>query len=101
MELLRQRAIVYIIDEFRVSRVCSACVQLTLRPLQTADGSRPHALRVCHHCHNVWNRDVNAAHNMALLLRAELEGRERPAALRRPGWAAHAAEAVAELHVQV
>ena len=52
--------------------------------MQTADGKRPHAVRVCHHCHTVWNRDVNAARNMRGLLECQAAGQQRPPALRRP-----------------
>ena len=51
----------------------------------TADGKRPHAVRVCNHCHTVWNLDINAARNMLRLLRCTTAGEDRPVAMRRPG----------------
>ena len=55
-----------------------------LRTLQTADGERPYAVKVCNHCHTVWNRDTNAARNMLRLLRCTAAGEDRPVAMRRP-----------------
>ena len=65
-------------------QVCSVCERASLRTLQTADGERPHAVRVCTHCHTVWNRDTNAARNMLRLLKCLAAGEDPPEALRRP-----------------
>ena len=41
-------------------------------------------MKVCHHCHTMWNRDTNAARNMRRLLECLATGEARPEALRRP-----------------
>ena len=41
-------------------------------------------LQVCTHCHCHWNRDVNAARNMADVVTALVEGQQLPEAFQRP-----------------
>ena len=106
------------IPEFRTSLYCSDCIRADvdnggLEPMDQFNNT--YRSKRCRHCHKarscsckpnsshstkssspstqVWNRDVNAARNMLLLLEQELKGLPRPVILQQG--AANAAEVLA------
>ncbi len=74
--LARQGRVV-IVDEFRTSKVCHHCHHETQQ--NRNDWGSKHCKSVCHW---TFNRDVNAARNIATIFRWKLQGYERPMALR-------------------
>ena len=88
---------VYLVNKFRTSCQCSYCKVDTakcgkfrerLDPNTKKDDSNRHlrlvhGLLVCKTCRRFWNRDVNAAINIAHITREAIECRGRPAYLSR------------------
>lgn len=75
---LARKGRVVLVDEFRTSKTCHRCLNLTQQhPYQ----------HVSKHCQSVckwtWNRDVNGALNIGTLFKAYMTGLPRPAAMRR------------------
>ena len=84
---------VYLVDEFRTSKRCSACdnhgVCSTFRwcnnPRPYRQGMiKRHGLLKCEACSRLWNRDVNAASNIWKISTNAINGFDRPEYLRRP-----------------
>lgn len=80
---------VVLVDEFRTSCTCSTCQIPTAKckevqlPFERRSPQQPHRTRIhgllqCSHCERKWNRDTNAAINIARAARAELNGVARP-----------------------
>jgi hypothetical protein len=75
---LARKGRVILVDEFRTSKVCHQCHNITMQHRST------HATKHCQSvCHWSWNRDRNAARNIALLFKYHMAGLDRPLALRR------------------
>ena len=83
----KQRCKVVMIDEFRTSRVCSACegdlVQMTgkVQDKKTKEWKRNRpiwAVQVCQDCGTVWNRDRNASINILRIFNTLQSRGERP-----------------------
>ena len=92
---------VYLINEFRTSKMCSNCSHADgqLEKFRDVVNPRPnrnniikrHGLLRCRRCWTMWNRDVNAANNMWKIAKAILTAQEllpdnpnlRPGYLRR------------------
>jgi hypothetical protein len=99
------RATVVMVEEFRTSRMCSTCLSgiggfRVLRRRRIieggmltvsvgGDGSHEtcHNVRACTNplCRIVWNRDVNAARNIAWICMSIARGESRPAEFTRAG----------------
>ena len=97
-KLMRQSGYdVLLVDEFRTSLQCSKCqiedgkclkFRKRLDPnKKKSDEDRQfrlvHGLLKCNTCNRIWNRDFNAAINIALLTRCILDRKDRPGYLRR------------------
>ena len=90
-KFLSRRMRVVMVDEFRTSLICSECHQpQEHRPIKTFNKKnqlwmeeKVHGILWCSHCQVFRNRDVNASHNIQDLLVKQLQGAERPLALRR------------------
>ena len=56
------------------------------RPLVSAHSGKLPYVQVCPSCHRRWDRDFNAARNMADIALALVEGAPIPPAFQRPSW---------------
>jgi transposase len=79
---------VYLIDEYRTSKMCSKCSNTNAQceKFRQVPNPRPyrqgqilrHGLVRCTSCWTMWNRDVNAAVNMWKIAKAILAGQQLP-----------------------
>ena len=69
------------VDEFRTSRVCRSCSEISLTTVSIT--CLPSVL-ACQSCGMMWNRDTNAAKNIHYLSHQLLSGHPRPAPFLRP-----------------
>ena len=83
---------VFLVDEFRTSRRCSACSEHGVcSTFRKCDNPRPyrqgrilrHGLVKCSTCSRLWNRDVNAASNIWKVAKNAILGLPRPDYLQR------------------
>jgi len=75
---LARKGRVVLVDEFRTSKTCHACLNLTEQNVKM------HVSKHCKNvCHWTWNRDVNGARNIGTLFRAHMAGLPRPAIMCR------------------
>lgn len=82
---------VYLVDEFRTSKKCSACEIGVCSKFRWIDNPRPyrdgrilcHGLVKCNTCARLWNRDRNAASNIWKIARNAIKGEARPTYLQR------------------
>ena len=82
---------VYLVDEFRTSKKCSACEIGVCSKFRWIDNPRPyrdgrilcHGLVKCNTCARLWNRDRNAASNIWKIARNAINGQDRPTYLQR------------------
>jgi hypothetical protein len=88
----QQRCKVVLIDEYRTSKVCSACdgdleqMKGKVQDKATQEWKRKSiwAVQVCQGCGTVWNRDRNASINMLRIFHSLRSTGERPVQFRRP-----------------
>ena len=81
----------YLVDEFRTSKMCSKCEEGECEKFIRRRNPRPfrkdvilvHGVVRCKNCQAVWNRDVNAATNIYRIAKRAIEGKERPEYLSR------------------
>jgi hypothetical protein len=83
---LAARGLVVLVDEFRTSIICCICHSRNREPGKRPNGKKMFGLLHCTNpaCSITWNRDVNAATNIALIWTEYHQHRPRPLALRRP-----------------
>lgn len=89
IDILKSRCCLITVDEFRSSKLCSCCHE-ELQEADVAEGrsSKSWKVRVCFNrlCHRTyWQRDLNAAINLAQFFFWHLNGVEFPVAFRRGG----------------
>lgn len=65
---------VYVVDEFRSTKLCSKCYCI----LATKRGKKRYRRMVCPGCSTIWNRDVNAGRNIAMLGICKYSGHHKP-----------------------
>jgi transposase len=85
---------VFLVDEFRTSRMCSECMDENgiNEKFRRVNNPRPwrggqilcNGLLRCQTCQRLWNRDLNAAINIYNIAWNALHGYERPIYLQRP-----------------
>lgn len=68
------KCLVYVVDEFRTTKLCSKCYGV----LTTTRGRKRYRRMVCAGCLVVWNRDVNAGRNIAMLGICKYSGHPKP-----------------------
>ena len=57
--------LVVTIDDFKTSRICNIYYENSLKKV---DGVKGHTFLGCQNCKTLWQRDINAAKNMLLIL---------------------------------
>ncbi|EPB89337.1 hypothetical protein HMPREF1544_03846, partial [Mucor circinelloides 1006PhL] len=70
------RLIVTTIDEFKTSKTCNLCLSDGLTIIKT-DKFKGVGVVCCHHCKQLWQRDVNASNNMMTISKAVWSGQGR------------------------
>ncbi|GAA5812184.1 hypothetical protein MFLAVUS_005634 [Mucor flavus] len=71
------RLIVTTIDEFKTSKTCNLCLSDGLTIIDT-DNFKGVGVVCCHHCKQLWQRDINASNNMMTISKAVWSGQGRP-----------------------
>ncbi|KAI8646659.1 hypothetical protein BD408DRAFT_428655 [Parasitella parasitica] len=71
------RLIVTTIDEFKTSKTCNLCLSDGLTIIKT-DNFKGVGVVCCHHCKQLWQRDINASNNMMTISKAVWSGQGRP-----------------------
>ncbi|GAA5808627.1 hypothetical protein MFLAVUS_002019 [Mucor flavus] len=71
------RLIVTTIDEFKTSKTCNLCLSDGLTIIDT-DNFKGVEVVCCHHCKQLWQRDINASNNMMTISKAVWSGQGRP-----------------------
>ena len=97
-KLFRQNGYeVFLVDEFRTSKMCSRCMEGECEKFMKRKNPRPyrdemilvHGLLRCknecgyEHQPSYWNRDCNASINIYRIAKSAVEGKERPEYLKR------------------
>ncbi|KAL9538006.1 hypothetical protein PS6_011654 [Mucor atramentarius] len=72
------RLIVTTINEFKTSKTCNLCLSDGLTIIHT-DKFKGVGVVCCHHCKQLWQRDINASNNMMMTIsKAVWSGQGRP-----------------------
>ena len=74
----------YLIDEYNTSKKGSCCGGIMENFVARKNGYLVWKLVKCTTCKSIHNRDHNATKNMRIIVKAIMDGKERPATYKRP-----------------
>lgn len=77
--LNNEKCVMYGVDEFRSTKLCSKC----FGELETKKGRKRYRRMICKSCKTVWHRDVNAGRNMIMLGLCDHFGHTKPEEFKR------------------